>query len=266
MQHPKIIHQIWMQGIDQIPVNLIGNMNKIKKMHLDWTYILWDEIMILQLLRSNNPEWLKQYYKFSYLHQKVDYAKLIILYLHGGICIDMDAYTKKKLDGLFIKYAQYDFVISNIKHPDIITNYIACHKTTSCFNNGNFFGKPHSDILKYLINNITDHCSIFDHKILCIHKTTGPLFFNKIIDKYMNSNVKNKSKIFILDAEYLEPCMLNICNITDNTVVVHEHTTTWIDGYIREFALFHIKYAPITYSVIIFIVLCIIYYFFHRVK
>jgi len=232
MEFPKIIHQIWIQGELLLPDNFKQYQNEIKKYHPDWKYMLWDEINILELLKKNNIDWLKQYYKFQYMHQRIDYAKLIILYLYGGIFIDMDAYTIKNLQKLFDDNKQYDFVISKLANLSGIANFSVCGNFTQCFNNGNFISKPKNDILNYMIKNISDSCNLLDNKVRCIGKTTGPVFFNKIIQKYIDDkNITNKSSIKILDHEYLEPCLgKDKCDITDNTFVVHKHENSWMDS------------------------------------
>lgn len=263
---PKFIHQIWIQGNELLPEDLKKNKDTIKNMHADWTYILWDEIMILELLKNTDLNLLNKYYKFDYLHQKVDFAKLIILYLYGGICIDMDAYTKKNLDSLFNKYSNYDFVLSNLKDLGYIGNLYICNRLNQCFNNGIFFGKPKSDILNYIIDNITTECSSIDNKIECIHKTTGPRYFNKIINKYLkNINNPNKSNIIILDYKYLEPCTQNICDITENTYIVHKHTGTWINKYIYYLANIYINYIKVINFIVISIIILIILFIFSKI-
>lgn len=267
MSIPKIIHQIWIQGDELIPDKFKKNQDKIKELHKDWTYILWDEIKILTLLKDNNLDWLNKYYKFAYLHQKVDYAKLIILYLYGGICIDMDAYAKKKLDDLFEKCNNYDLVVSNFKDLGYIGNYVVCDKFSQCLNNGNFFGKPKTDILKFMIDSIKFECSALDYKIKCIHKTTGPTYFNNVLNDYIKNNKNtNKSKILILENEYLEPCTMDICEITDNTYIIHEHANTWINDYIRFIGEIYLKYNNELFLSIFVIILMITYYLIKKFR
>jgi mannosyltransferase OCH1-like enzyme len=231
---PKIIHQIWIQGEENIPEHLCGNKYKITELHPEWQYILWDEISVLNLLKNTNKEWLKNYYKFHYLHQKVDYAKLIIIHIYGGIFIDMDAYAVQKLDSLFNKYDEYDFVVSYVKEINPIANFLVCRRFNKCLNNGIFMGKPDTDILRYMINNITYDCLIVQNQISCIANTTGPVFFDTHIFKYINDTENaSKSKILILDNDYFEPCILDICEITENTYIKHEHNLSWTNYYIK---------------------------------
>ena len=256
---PKIIHQIWIQGEDAIPADLMVYKNEIQKLHPDWKYMLWDEISILQFLKNTNKEWFKVYYNFTYLHQKVDYVKLIILYTYGGIFIDMDAYTIKKLDGLVEQYGEYDLIVSYLTEINPVVNYVICRRFGQCLNNGIFLGKPNTDILNY----ISYQCSMFQSKIDCIANTTGPVYFDTNIFKYINNDsIKNKSKILILDNDYLEPCVLNICEVTGNTYIKHVHSQSWINDYIKEFINLYLRYTQLFNIIFVLLFVLVIYFVF----
>jgi len=40
---PKIIHNIWIQGYNNLPKDIIENHNNIKKLNPNWQFIIWDE-------------------------------------------------------------------------------------------------------------------------------------------------------------------------------------------------------------------------------
>ena len=263
MKIPKIIHQIWIQGENNLPDNFLDNLNKIKNMHKKWQYILWDEIKILQLLQ-NNKKIIDLYYKFEYLHQKVDYAKLLILYAYGGVCIDMDAYTIKPLDDIIEKYSDFDFVVSNLKDHGFIGNLQTCGKLKGCINNGNFFGKQKAHIVKYIIEKITNYCYPFDIKMSCIQKTTGPQFFNKIIDEYIK-NI-NKSKVKFLDYKILEPCLMDFCDISDDTIIVHKHAGTWVNSFFKNIGRFYLSFPYLVNLTIFLFIILVIYYIYQKIK
>ena len=253
---PKIIHQIWMQGESNIPAKFKENMEKVKLMHPDWIFILWDEIKILKLIQ-NDYNLCKKYYKYNYLHQKVDFAKLIILYNYGGICIDADAYTIKPLDELLEKYKDYEFVVSNLKSLGYFGNYVACGNFKSCVNNGNYFGKKNAQILKYLIENLNTKCNMFQNKMWCINKTTGPDIFNKLIRKFIKNNPSYKIKF--LNYDILEPCLMDYCYITDNTNIVHKHAGTWVNAFMKNIGRLYIGY-PNLFIFTIFIIITFIFF------
>lgn len=224
---PKIIHQIWMQGINDVSDQNMSRINNIVNLHKKWKYVLWDENMIYELLK-NNPDWLDEYDKFVYLHQKVDFAKFVILYNFGGIYIDIDCDIIKNLDDIFAKIDDYDIILSKMSDKiDSISNYIMCGKNSDCLNNGIIIGKPHTYILSYLIENFKTQCNFYENKIMCIQNTTGPPIFNELIDLYIKNNNK-PDDILILPNYYFEPCIGQRCSIEAETYIAHKHELSWL--------------------------------------
>ena len=243
---PKIIHQIWMQTKKKIPEKFNNNIESIKKYHQNYKYILWDEIKILKLI-FQNKKWTEIYYKFSYLHQKIDFAKYIILYLYGGIYIDIDVEVVKSFDLLLDKYNNEDLIISKLNlstSESYITNFYF-----ESYNNGVIIAKKNSivmdNLINYIINNY-DKITNFN-KVFYINLTTGPSIFTFVI------NI-NKNKTIILNSEYLEPCNRNNCNITENTITVHRHELSWIPEIFKICIDFYLQNKYLFIIIIIFII------------
>lgn len=259
---PKIIHQIWMQGYDNISQENKKKIVNTKKIHLNWQYILWDENSIIELLnKSENVKYKEKFNKFIYMHQRIDFAKIMILNEYGGIYIDMDCDVIKNLDDLFEKNKNYDFIISKISDKiDSVSNYLTCHKFFECYNNGIIISKPNIDVCKYLMDNFLSECHWNKSKLLCIQNTTGPPIFNTLIDKYITENKNNK--LLILPYYYFEPCVGSKCNINSETYVVHKHELTWLLGwqkYIFEYITLNIN---LTYSMMMLMLILIIIFFY----
>ena len=231
MEIPKIIHQIWLQGKDVIPEKYIPKIDNIKKLHPNWEYKIWDEKSFLQLLQKT-PEFIEKYNLFKHLHQKIDFAKIIILWHYGGVFLDIDVEGIQSMNKLMPELSDYDFVISYLTKKDkfVFYNLFICENFINCYNNGIFISKPKADILYYLATNFKTSFFI-PIKMLEIHYTTGPIIFNRLINSYENdTSIKNKSKIKSLDNEYFEPCIIKTCDITENTYIKHEHDRTWFNG------------------------------------
>ena len=231
---PKIIHQIWLQGQVNIPKPYISNITKIKQLNSKWKYILWDEITILELIKTNK-KWLEAYYKFAYMHNKIDFAKYVILYMFGGIYIDIDAYTIRPLDELLSEFIGYDLIVSTI-NASVAESYLACYRS-KCINNGVIISSKDNYVILDLINKITDKptCDWYDVKVSCIGKVAGPTSFTDTVMKYTHD-----SRIKILPYEYLEPCITTLCNITKNTYIVHMHSGTWYSDTLKQVYMFYI--------------------------
>ena len=148
-------------------------------------------------------------------------------------------------------------VVSYVKNINPVSNFFVCRRFGQCLNNGIFLGKPNTDILDYLIHSISYDCSMLDIKYTCISNTTGPIYFDTHIFKYMKS--KNKSKILILDHDYLEPCTLHMCEITGNTYIKHEHNLSWLNSNLKELIKLYLKYMLFfnILIVVIFLMICL---------
>jgi mannosyltransferase OCH1-like enzyme len=276
---PKIIHQIWLQGVSYISDKSRERINKIKNIHDitdnisiegkkvrvfgEWEYKLWDEIQILNLLQSLDKKYIEKYYKFTYLHQKVDYAKFIILKVYGGIYIDIDCNVIKNLDGLFEYVKDYDFIISYISQTNKLFNYVGCGYLSKCINNGIIISKKDTDICNYIIDELKYDCDdLITRKSKCITNTTGPVIFNKIIYSYLSNNNSNKSKVLILPPEYLEPCLFDVCNNTKNTYIEHIHEWTWIGDNYKKICLFYTRNTALLNVIFAITVIILVLYFF----
>jgi len=253
---PHIIHQIWLQGQDNIPEKYHKNIEQNIKHQQSWEYILWDDIKIINLLR-NQKEWIDTYYKLEYLHHKVDFARYIILYVYGGAYIDMDAKIIKPLDAITNQFNNYDLIISKV-NSNILENYIHCGYNT-CFNNGILIAKKNNIILKKMIESVINEpkCSNLSTKITCIQTITGPRKFTKIIHDNMNNKIK------ILDPEYLEPCVLDVCTVTNNTHIIHNHEGTWYSSNLRDLAVIYLQNKWSFYFCFLIILIIFIKYFYY---
>ena len=240
-----------------------------KKLESDtWEYMLWDEIQILNLLKKLDNKHIEKYYKFIYLHQKVDYAKFIILKEFGGIYIDIDCNIIKRLDELFEYVKNYDFIVSYISQKNKLFNYIGCGYAHKCINNGIIISKKDTDICNYIIDKLKYDCnSIINKKSRCIQNTTGPTIFNKIVYSYLSDSNRGKSKsnVLILPPEFVEPCLFDVCNNTKNTYIQHIHEWSWIGKHYKNICLFYTRNTIILNAISI-IILCFLIYTLYNHK
>jgi hypothetical protein len=107
MTIPKIIHNIWIQGYEHLPVDIREKHLRIKKMNPDWDFIIWDEKMIIETLKKY-PKVHKIFKNInSYsgfignMASKSDIARYVIMKEYGGLYYDMDFDCISPLDELF---------------------------------------------------------------------------------------------------------------------------------------------------------------------
>jgi mannosyltransferase OCH1-like enzyme len=254
--YPKIIHQIWLQGEDQVPSKYDSYIQSVKQLHADWEYKLWDDKKISALL-DKYPDWKIIYDGFPYLHQKVDYAKYVILWEQGGTYLDIDVIALKALDPLINRLAASQLIVSALR-TNFFENCIVCQRA-ECINNGVIISKPQSVVLLEIIDHINKNnsCSSITPKFFCIMRTTGPSMFTQVIDAS-----PNKDQVVILPAEYFEPCIKTFCEITENTYLKHVHANTWMSDSLQAFHSFYLEYR--WWILLGFLICCYCCYYYYN--
>tara|TARA_Y100000389_G_C17419674_1_gene495942 strand:+ start:86 stop:826 length:741 start_codon:yes stop_codon:yes gene_type:complete len=210
---PKIIHQIWYQGVENIiePYKYCHNTIKKGAIENNWKLYVWDEKSILKLINESFQQYLDLYNYFSYMIQKIDIAKYFILYKYGGVYIDMDMEWKKDF---------YD-IIDN--EDELIISRMRFY--SNFYNNGILFSSINNNFWISYLNEIESNKvqKFYQNKFLYIQYTTGPLLFSYVISKLKNKKIK------ILDYEYFEICeSKHNCYPTENTRLKNHFGNSWL--------------------------------------
>lgn len=207
---PKIAHFIWYQGWDKFPEKYHANVDSIFCKNPNWQIKQWDNNSIREELKSLGQVYLDKYDNFKILHQKIDYARYVLLYIYGGVSVDTDVVALKGFDST-PNIDTSDFIVSEKPHSKSI-------------NNATILSSKNNPILKHVIDNInTKPCLNYQSDFQCIQNTTGPYAFNKLLKDY-------RDQITVLDKSYFEPCASvdPYCVIPDNSVLDHRHELSWL--------------------------------------
>ena len=110
---PKIIHNIWIQGYEQLPEEVKKNHLLVKKANPEWEFMIWDNTTILKLLQKY-PTLLSMYknlhkyivfteeeQKNKFIKTKGIIAKYVILKEYGGVYYDVNLKCNFNFDKLF---------------------------------------------------------------------------------------------------------------------------------------------------------------------
>jgi mannosyltransferase OCH1-like enzyme len=210
---PKIIHQIWLQGYDSIPIELRDHHEKCKEVNKDFEHIFWDEEKIKKMLQKNFGEkYVAAYEYYQIFAQKADFARYAILYVHGGIYLDMDTICKKNLDAFinlnfFTTTAGDSFYGLYKRYHNAVIGTIAYHPLFLIMFD-NIFSR-----MQYA-NNVT--------------YSTGTRLFYDSIKQYLETH---ENDITIIDPKYLHPCGIQSgpdCeNNCDDCYIVHTNHSSW---------------------------------------
>ena len=99
-QVPRRLHQIWMQGQDQLPSRLVELQRTWRELNCHYEYHLWDEEALRELITTRHAWFLPTWERYRYLHQRADAGRLFVLYEQGGFYADLDARALRPLDEL----------------------------------------------------------------------------------------------------------------------------------------------------------------------
>lgn len=221
MGFPKIIHQIWFQGVDKLKDEHIDNMESIKRNHPIWTHKLWDEQSMFDIVRKDT-QLLRIWKKLPYMIQKIDFFKYVILYKEGGIYIDMDMFNLKPIDPLLKVLSDYEIIVGE-PNFDYLSKMVICG-SSQCCNNGIIVSQKGSSILMELIDLIDRKTEIECNKgkFFCTLTLTGPYIFA--------NHIKGKRRVKILDLEYFDPCTKSKCEFTVNSYFIDKHDQSWMEN------------------------------------
>ena len=210
---PNVIHQIWIQGRDKIPDELQEHYRSCRKINNNFRHILWDETKILDFLNKKyGSKFVELYHFYKVPAQKADFARYAILYIYGGIYLDMDMICKKNLTG----FLSNDFFCTDyILLPDLFRRYL----------NGIIGSKPKHLVFLFIFDNL------FQRKLQAddVTYSTGTNLFYDSIQEYLDSTGNND--ITIIDKKYLHPCNMyddeNCHKTCLDCYIVHTNYSSW---------------------------------------
>eukprot|EP00943_MAST-04B_sp_MAST-4B-sp1_P009251 g9251.t1 len=152
---PRVLHQIWWQGMDDLieksknvygddmynqpdwrRTNFLKWSKTWKKYHPDWNYRFWDEPKILKMVEEHFPEFVTKFNSFDALIKKIDFARYLIMFLYGGLYVDMDFEAFRPIDPLIYSFSginnngeRYD---SRYAGPSVLLSEEGSTKTINC--------------------------------------------------------------------------------------------------------------------------------------
>jgi len=222
----KKIHQIWIQGVENIPNQYKPNIQKIKELNPNWVYNIYSDKELRNECSKYSQQCLDVYDKYKYMHQKIDLGRYVILYNNGGLSVDMDTEVLKSFDNI----PQLDtntnkLVVSKI-NLNRIESFVFLRSLEIPINNAHIYSPEKQNIvLKKLIDTVlAKPISPKNSKTMDILFTTGPVAFSSVINK-------NKKDVIILDSIYFEPNTIFKEQMQNkDTIIIHKMDNTWVSG------------------------------------
>lgn len=95
------LHQIWFQGQDSLPPRYHSMQRSWQEKHPQWRYRCWSGTEIERLIEEHLPAaTLKAYRALPSMIQRIDFGKVVLLFLFAGAYVDMDCLCLQPLDPL----------------------------------------------------------------------------------------------------------------------------------------------------------------------
>lgn len=85
---PPILHQTWKS--DTVPHRFQAYVESWKLHNRDWTFMFWNDRMLLEFIASNYPDFLPTFCSYLNGVLRADAARYLLLYHFGGVYADID--------------------------------------------------------------------------------------------------------------------------------------------------------------------------------
>jgi len=238
---PKVTHQIWFQGWNNLPEKYRKDTEKLSTLNPDWEHMKWDEEGLRSECAKFSPEAAAKFDGFKRMMSKIDFGRNVVLHNYGGVSVDCDAECLRPLEKIpGIKTES--FIVTKWSHRSDFESWL-CHRGLGenkvMLNCATILCEPGHPLMKqfieFLIENEYSHTDDmnWDEEI-----QTGPTIFSVFFNHFLDD-------VFVLDPEIVEPWG----RITKRTVLNHKYECSWMDpslkflvpyySYIRNnFALF----------------------------
>lgn len=250
---PKIVMQIWFTSDGRsIPDHWKSSPISIKKYLPDWDYIVLSSEDGDQLCKEHFPWFWDTYNNFPYFIQRVDAAKVMWLYVHGGLYMDFDyEIIDDRFQYLFTSNTDLYFAPSaNIS--SYLTNSIMASKPKNKF---------WIIVLEHMMDNLPWYRRMGKH--LTVMNSTGPMMLTNCIKKY-------NEPYTIIPSKLVTPC--NVCDLNcglDEAYVKPLNGSSWVgnDTKIYQYCMCNAQYWWVPLIIIIGIILLLFiawwgYYYF----
>lgn len=189
-QLTKTIFQTWKTY--DVPNAWKHGQESVIKMNKTWKYYLLNDHDNLQVVTRYFPWFRDTYINFPYNIQRADAIRYMLLYLYGGVYLDLDYECLRPFDDISIPEGKEIVLIKSINNTHSITNSFMW----SLKPNNDFWMQCLQDI-----NNIKTKTYLGKH--LAVYITTGPFMLHRNFNSYKNNNTIDVRTDIVL------PC--NVC-------------------------------------------------------
>lgn len=250
---PKIIHQTWKTS--DIPEQWKTSTSEWKRLHPDWTYILWTDDMNDRYISKFYPEFIEIYRAYEYPIQRADFIRYIILYDFGGMYCDLDMFPKQNIEHVLTAKMNY-FVFSS--------NNMICNYIQNCFMVSPRKSMIMKDIQTYIKNLIPQMAWSMSKHFTVINTTGSVMISNVLFEITKEPFVLLPRRLFNPFSIITQDYIIDKDKVSEAYIDTTSKDSTWnsSDTYVFNFIVrYKNVFATIGLLTIIILIVSIIYYF-----
>lgn len=251
MSVPKIIHQIMFNFDTKYPIDTSTYVKRPipekweespiewKHYHPTWRYILWDDLMARNLIKTHYSFFLDTYDNYKYPIQRTDAARYFILHHYGGIYCDLDLVPIEPIDrylngiGIDVYFVYGDICVAN--------SFIASRKGAK------FWELVFQKLQKVKVNCFVKYFTHFD-----VMTSTGPIFLKNALIEF-DGTTGRLPKRFYNHEQYDH----------DSPILVSLEGMSWCRWDSRLFSFINNNAKLFIFLAVSFIVLLIFFLFYY---
>jgi len=240
MNFPRNIFQTW--KTKDVPENWKEGQQSVISMNPNWKYTLLTDIDNDTIVKNNFPDFYQTFISFKYPIQRADAIRYCVLYLYGGIYLDLDYICNKTFDNLILN-KEVGLIKSTNTHNIFTNSFLVSQKSSE------FWLKCIEQMKQPLpfYKKITKHFEIMNN--------TGPFLINNIAKQNLNYieilyNIVNSN---------CNVCNIKMCDRNNNHYLTPIEGKSWnsLDSTILNFIFCNIKIIILIILIIIILIIII---------
>lgn len=276
----KNIFICWLQGHEHLnthPKATVFNEN-IKNWQLlnpTWNVKLVSEIDLRNACKTFSKECLELYDSFELIHLKIDLGRYVLIYLYGGIYVDMDMYvlrgleTSQKIKSLLDKASNDTHVLGMSTLNLAMQESFIFIGRPQTINNAMMISSVKNPLLYMCIQTIISKANKYttSSTFSKISNSTGPVFINKFFAKFIDHPLNNTFHIEIFPHYYFEPSPpQGDSDIREETIAIHKMELSWIPSHLKNSIKVYFKIKPLILPIVIPFIVIYMYKYMHKNK
>jgi mannosyltransferase OCH1-like enzyme len=243
----KFIFQTW--KTTEVPEKWKKAQESIITMNKEYEYKLFTDEDNRNFIKSHFPFFLETYDKFEYNIQRADAIRYCILYIHGGIYLDLDYQCNKSFDEIETLLTKQIGLVRSINTPNVTTNSIMISTV-----------KNHPIWLECIRNMMKKTPFFIRGKHLKVMTSTGPIMLNRV-----RKQKKFQNDIQLLNiVQNCNVCGINECKPDLNYILTPLEGSSWLENDSKLFIWLFCNKKIITKLIIIILITIIGYYFYKK--